>query len=314
MAYYVNGKEFASSALAKSYAGGGTTGGGYGAALQSLMTQTQAAEIKAREQQIGQAEKARTYLQQILDIYSAGGAYGKGMEMVLGAQKRQDVSRAEQTDISSGLYGIRSRGAEWESTVGAKARATLEDVRLGRRAQALGGLAQFEAGIEYEQPDYSTLMEAIAAGAGMPSGGGITDYKPMESLADAYPYGYPGGTTGAATETTGVTGGSAYGSALAAGETAKSGIEMGAGMGPMFEGGGTSKTIYWHGVGSPPNNEYTKTISVAASALGSGPGGFKNEKEYKAYMPSGYSTRPRASSTVTGGGGTFTGAGYTGTY
>jgi len=297
MAYYVNGKEFASSALAKSYAGGGTTGGGYGAALQSLMAQTQAAEIKAREQQIGQAEKARTYLQQILDIYSAGGAYGKGMEMVLGAQKRQDVSRAEQTDISSGLYGIRSRGAEWESTVGAKARATLEDVRLGRRAQALGGLAQFEAGIEYEQPDYGALMEAIAAGAGMPSGGGITDYEPMESLADAYPYGYPGGTTGAATGTTGVTGGSAYGSALAAGETAKYGIEMGAGMGPMFEGSSEPWQItVYDPQGNPVQTWVDKT----------------SYKNGKLQLAPGYTEKPPGK--VTGGGGTFTGAGYTGTY
>jgi len=292
MAYYVNGKEFASSALAKSYAGGGTTGGGYGSALQSLIAQTQEAEIKAREQQIGQAEKARTYLQQILDIYSAGGAYGKGMEMVLGAQKRQDVSRAEQTDISSGLYGIRSRGAEWESTVGAKARATLEDVRLGRRAQALGGLAQFEAGIEYEQPDYSTLMEAIAAGAGMPSGGGITDYEPMESLADAYPYGYPGGTTGAATGTYGERETSAEYWKRVGGKP-----EMGAGMGPMFEGSSEPWQItVYDPQGNPVQTWVDKT----------------SYKNGKLQLAPGYTEKPPGK--VTGGGGTFTGAGYTGTY
>jgi len=37
----------------------------------------------------------------------------------------------------------------------------------------------------------------------------------------------------------------------------------------------------------------SKVIQVPLSALGSGPGGFKDEKAYKAYMPSGFRTRPR---------------------
>jgi len=284
-----------------------SVGGGYGSALQSLIAQTQEAEIKAREQQIGQAEKARTYLQQILDIYSAGGAYGKGMEMVLGAQKRQDVSRAEQTDISSGLYGIRSRGAEWESTVGAKARATLEDVRLGRRAQALGGLAQFEAGIEYEQPDYSALMEAIAAGAGMPSGG-MTGPETTGGGGAGQLGGYDqttdGGSTSTSTTGTGVGGGvGIYGVSTQAGPK----MDYGAAMGPMFEGAASAEELAKSGDQSAIDTLWRQFKSKNPYYL--------KGKEY--WLKSkGYITASTAGTTgtVTEGGGTFTGAGYTGTY
>jgi len=177
--------------------------------IQDLISQYQTAETEAREKQIGQTEKAREYLQQILDIYGAEGAYGKGMEMVLESQKRQDVGKAAQRGISSGLYGIRDYGGEWESNVGAKARATLEDVRLGRRAQALSGLAGFEAGVEYAPPDYSALMQAVSAGQQIPSegmsygggyGGGSTSAQTLTSLPGrtAPPTSYPTAVQGTA--------------------------------------------------------------------------------------------------------------------
>jgi len=54
--------------------------------------------------------------------------------------------------------------------------------------------------------------------------------------------------------------------------------------------GTTSMTVYNTYTGRGPAS---KVIQVPLSALGSGPGGFKDEKTYKAYMPSGFRTRPR---------------------
>jgi hypothetical protein len=142
--------------------------------LEELMASYQTAETEARQKQLSQADLVRKYLQQIVDIYSPEGAYLKGMEMQLARQKVTDVGAAAQRGISSGLYGIRPYEEEWESAVGGPARAKLEDIRLERSAQALSGLAQFEAGIEYTPPDYSALMEAAAAGYGTPRTTGWT--------------------------------------------------------------------------------------------------------------------------------------------
>lgn len=199
--------------------------------IEDLIAQYQTAETEAREKQLGQVEKAREYLQQIVDIYGAEGAYGKGMEMVLESQKKQDVGKAAQTGISSGLYGIRNYGAEWESTVGTKARATLEDIRQERRAQALSGLAGFEAGVEYTPPDYGALMQAVAAGQQVPSGtygaqetgyGGSTSggtsggVIPMSEFGTTQPWETPGAPSSYSSPATTTPGTSAYGASLAA--------------------------------------------------------------------------------------------------
>jgi len=194
--------------------------------IQNLIAQYQQTETEQREKQLGQLEKARGYLQQIVDIYGAEGAYGKGMEMVLESQKKQDVGKAAQTGISSGLYGIRNYRAEWESTVGTKARATLEDIRQERRAQALSGLAGFEAGVEYESPDYGALMQAVAAGQQVPyklssrtgTSGGVTQHIPSwETPGAPSSYSSPATTTPATTTPATTTPGtSAYGASLAA--------------------------------------------------------------------------------------------------
>lgn len=207
--------------------------------IESLIEQTKAAEIKARESQLKQADLARKYLQQIVDIYGPEGAYGAGMELVLGAQKREDVAKAAQRGISAGLYGIRDYGAEWESRVGTKARATLEDIRLERRAQALAGLAGFEAGIEYEPPDYSALMQAIAAGQQIPSGPVMTSAWGTPSglptmgefgAETAQPWEQPGARVGVGT--TPAEGTRGYGPIP--GGAGATGIEFGEAYGPMF--------------------------------------------------------------------------------
>lgn len=151
--------------------------------LDQLLKQYEQAETQIRTQQLQQVDRARTYLQKIVDIYSPGGAYGAGMEAVLAGQKVQDVSKASQKGISSGLYGIRNYGAEWEATVGTPARLRLEDIKLERQTGALGALAQFEAGVNYEAPDYSNLMSAMLAGS---SG------ETMTTSAGGYSSGIPG--------------------------------------------------------------------------------------------------------------------------
>lgn len=126
--------------------------------------------------EISESQQARRgsieeLLDKIIDIYSPGGAFGKGYEKQLALQKVQDVGTTAQRDISRGLYGIRPYEQEWEATVGSTARLKLEDLRMQALAGAYGQKAGFLEGIQEPYPDYGALMNATAAEASVPSSG-----------------------------------------------------------------------------------------------------------------------------------------------
>lgn len=108
-------------------------------------------------------------LDEFQSIVGEGPTFGKSYLDILERTKVRDVSAAKQSDISRGLYGLRDRGAEWESSTGAGARLKLEDLLTERLSSALGAKASFLQSIEEPYPDYSGLMEANRAQAAVPS-------------------------------------------------------------------------------------------------------------------------------------------------
>lgn len=108
-------------------------------------------------------------LDEFQSIVGEGPTFGKSYLDILERAKVRDVSATKQSDISRGLYGLRDRGTEWESSVGAGARLKLEDLLTERLSSALGAKASFLQSIEEPYPDYSGLMEANRAQAAIPS-------------------------------------------------------------------------------------------------------------------------------------------------
>ena len=111
-------------------------------------------------------------LDRINEAVGTESTFGQNYLDILEKQKVRDVSRAGQSDISRGLFGLRDRGAEWESQVGAPSRLKLEDLLTERLSSALMAKGSFLQSIEEPYPDTGALTEAYAAQAGVPSGGG----------------------------------------------------------------------------------------------------------------------------------------------
>lgn len=129
----------------------------------------QLARLEEREAtgKIGKGQQ-RT-LEKLRGLVGEESTFGKSYLDLLEKQKVRDVSSAQQSDISRGLYGLRNRGQEWESSVGAGARLKLEDLLTERLSGALGAKASFLQSIEEPYPDYNALMQANQATASTPT-------------------------------------------------------------------------------------------------------------------------------------------------
>lgn len=120
---------------------------------------------QARLANLKRKEQVESIFDEIIQRYGPGGSFGAGYEAQLGRQKVQDVGTAEQRDISSGLFGLRDRGGEWEATTGAESRLRLEDLRMERLSQAQTGKAGFLERIEEPYPDQGALGQYAQAQA-----------------------------------------------------------------------------------------------------------------------------------------------------
>jgi hypothetical protein len=122
---------------------------------------------KANEERYAQAMKI---YEDIEAMYAPGGAFGAGYEAELEATKKRDVASEVSQSISSGLFGTTvptTAAKRWEETVGAPARLKLEDLRMGKYAEAMGAKAGLIERREDVYPDYSTIANLL-----MQSGGG----------------------------------------------------------------------------------------------------------------------------------------------
>jgi hypothetical protein len=180
---------------------------------EDLFSKFEKAQESARLSNLARKDQISAIFDEIIRRYEPGGSFGRGYLAQLEKTKVRDVSKAEQRDISSGLFGLRDRGAEWESATGAEARLKLEDLMMERLSGAQMGKASFLEGIEEPYPDMSALMQAMAAGGGggsvggqMPVRGESMTSKLAAARASNWAFGGlgGGGTTGGM-GTTGVT-------------------------------------------------------------------------------------------------------------
>lgn len=138
--------------------------------IQSLITQYQQAEEKSRAATLKNYEQMMKLADVGIQRWQPGGQFEKSGLELIERGKTKGVGAETQKLIGAGLYGTTvGAGVErrWEEDVGAKARATLEDIMLGRLTQA----EQFKTGImertEYEPPDYRMLMQAMQSAYSM---------------------------------------------------------------------------------------------------------------------------------------------------
>jgi len=117
------------------------------------------------------AESLKLY-DEIIKQYQPEGGFLKGAEAELGREKTRTVAGQEQKLVSSGLFGtstVAGLGSKWEAEVGQPARLKLEDVRMGRLAQALGAKAGAIERREDIGPDYATIAALSQQAASRPS-------------------------------------------------------------------------------------------------------------------------------------------------
>ena len=158
--------------------------------LADLYAQFQTQEEEARAANLERQRRIENIFETQLGMYAPGGPFEKAALAELAKTKIRDVSAAEQRDISSGLFGLRSRGTEWESAVGMPSRLRLEDIMQQRRSAVLSSQAGFLERIQTPYPDYSALIQAFAAQGSMggivggyTSGGATTGSgKPYQSI------------------------------------------------------------------------------------------------------------------------------------
>lgn len=136
--------------------------------LSDLMKSTTAQTAEAKQANVQRQKEVTGIYDKVAGLFAPGGSFGQGYLEQINRQKVQDVSGAEQSDISRGLFGLRNRGQEWESQVGAPARLKLEDLRTQSYASALTGKAGFLERIENPYPDLSPLFQAAIAQSSVP--------------------------------------------------------------------------------------------------------------------------------------------------
>lgn len=244
------------------------------------------------------------------------------------AGKKSAIAGGQQSLIGGGLGGTTVMGAiplaaektAGRARLGAKGRA---ETRYWSALMSFAGLAESarQATLDRQATRQNILLESrlgqppkpgtaaspydvfgsYKEGRGPSSGGTGTG----GAMADAFPtmYGTSGGGApnapdpfgGMAGGTTGgynapreydpsMVGKSLWGQQGSQVQTLEQGTQqaVAAGLPQSAQSGTTSRTI------TNARTGQTKTVQVSADALGSGPGGFKDEKTYLAHVPSGY--------------------------
>jgi len=138
-------------------------------ATTSLLDMYSKMANEAKTSNLARQKAVEAIFDEVISRYRPGGSFGQSYLKQLERQKVQDVSGAQQSDISSGLYGLRNRGNEWESTIGSSSRLKLEDLLMERLSTAQLGKASFLQSIENPYPDYNLLTQAYSSAARTPT-------------------------------------------------------------------------------------------------------------------------------------------------
>lgn len=136
-----------------------------GADLSGLLAGFQKSADEARAANLARYQEAMGIYKDIESMYAPGGTFGKGYEAMLGRAKTKSVAGGMQRLTSAGLAGTTRVGGlerQFEEEVGMPQRAKLEDIRMGRLAQARGARAGFIERREDEYPDYGMVAQLMA--------------------------------------------------------------------------------------------------------------------------------------------------------
>jgi hypothetical protein len=129
----------------------------------SKLEAEQEKKTKARENEV------RSILDEIIRMYGPEGSYGQSQLTMIEQQKSKDIAAAQQSLVSSGLYGTTLTAglpSKWEQEVGMPARQKLEDLKAEKLASAKAAKAQFITDIQETPIDYSLLTQLLTAGYG----------------------------------------------------------------------------------------------------------------------------------------------------
>ena len=184
-------------------------------AYQDIIAQFQAKQDAANAANEKRYEEALTLYSDIVEQYKPGGAFGAGFEAQLGRQKTKTVAGQTQQLVSSGLFGTSvtaGLGQKFEEEVGQPARLKLEDIRMGRYAEAIRSKAGLIERRDDVGPDYGMIANLSAQAANRPSGNYQRPSDPNAPGSYSNPYGstfspsrsQPGYKTTRSTRRTGV--------------------------------------------------------------------------------------------------------------
>ena len=141
------------------------------ASYQEIIANFQAKQDAANLANQKRYEEALALYGDIVEQYKPGGAFGSGFEAQLERQKTKTVAGQTQQLVSSGLYGTSvtaGLGQKFEEEVGMPARLKLEDIRMGRYAEAVGQKAGLIERREDVGPDYGMIAQLSAQAASRP--------------------------------------------------------------------------------------------------------------------------------------------------
>ena len=134
--------------------------------MNSLVGQYQRMADEAKKANLAREQEIRGTYTDILSRLGPGGAFEKSELAGIESQERGLVGKETQNLISSGLYGT-TTAASIPTRVATEftrpARAKLEDLLEQRRTEAKLGQAGFVERIQQPYPDYSALLQAMAA-------------------------------------------------------------------------------------------------------------------------------------------------------
>lgn len=137
-------------------------------AYQDIIAQFQAQQEAARLANEQRYAQALEIYDEIISTYQPEGGFLTGAKAELERERTRTVAGQTQQLVSSGLFGTSitaGLGQKWEEEVGMPARLKLEDVRMGRLAEALQSKAGVIERREDIGPDYATIA-ALSAQAG----------------------------------------------------------------------------------------------------------------------------------------------------
>ena len=138
----------------------------------------------------GRAQKEEMFgkgvgaLESYADIFRPGGAYGAGIEAMIGRGEKKAVASGFQNLVSAGLAGTTMPmhlQQTYQEEIGMPTRLRSEDVRMERLGGALGSLGQMYASYDPGTATAGDIAHMATGGFGMLQTGSIADMRAQQA-------------------------------------------------------------------------------------------------------------------------------------